>query len=99
MEGSKYLLKGGGTPAAEREYLELRLQALSSLVRDLGILTSGARADQLANSDRLEDLGSLAREFDSRRVLRAFDAVDQALMALDRNMSPKVIADWLAVQL
>jgi DNA polymerase III subunit delta' len=99
MEGVKYLLKGGGTPAAEREYLELRLQALSSLVRDLGILTSGARADQLANSDRLEDLGSLAREFDSRRVLRAFDAVDQALMALDRNMSPKVIADWLAVQL
>ena len=100
LESAKYLLKGGGaTPAAEREHLALRLQALSSLVRDLGILTSGAGAEQLANSDRLEDLGSLAREFDGRRVVRAFEAVDEALVALDQNMSPKVIADWLAVQL
>jgi hypothetical protein len=31
--------------------------------------------------------------------LRAFAAVDRALNALDRNASPKIVADWLAFQI
>jgi hypothetical protein len=31
--------------------------------------------------------------------MRAFGAVDRALAALDRNVNPKVVADWLVLQL
>jgi len=32
-------------------------------------------------------------------VARAFAAIDRALEAIDRNASPKIVADWLAFQL
>ena len=35
-------MKGGGSASLEREHLGARLQALSSLLRDLGLLASGA---------------------------------------------------------
>jgi hypothetical protein len=31
--------------------------------------------------------------------MRAFTAVDKALGALERNASPKIVADWLVLQL
>ena len=36
---------------------------------------------------------------DLDRLSRAFAAVDRAQQALDRNASPKIVADWLAVSL
>jgi hypothetical protein len=39
------------------------------------------------------------RSFDNERSLRAFAAVDRALNALDRNASPKIVADWLSFQI
>jgi hypothetical protein len=42
LERGKDLLKGGPTPAAEREHLTARLQAMTSVLRDIGLLTSGA---------------------------------------------------------
>jgi hypothetical protein len=44
-------------------------------------------------------LQSLLRWFDSDRALRAFAAVDRALAALERNASPKIVADWVALQI
>ena len=82
-----------------REHLAVRLQALASLLRDLGILASGADARLLANLDLRPVLDGLASTFDGERVLRAFTAVDRAEGALERNVSPKVVADWLALQL
>jgi hypothetical protein len=32
-------------------------------------------------------------------VVRAFAAVERARAALERNASPKVVADWLVLQL
>jgi DNA polymerase-3 subunit delta' len=90
--------KGGGVVPA-REHLAVRLQALASLLRDLGILASGADARLLANLDLRPVLDGLASTFDGERVLRAFTAVDRAEGALERNVSPKVVADWLALQL
>jgi hypothetical protein len=99
VERAKDLVKGGGGPSAsERDYLGLRLQALSSLARDLGLLGSGASADLLANADLRDDLAALGKSFDSERALKLFSAVGRARSALDRNVSPKVVADWLALQ-
>jgi DNA polymerase-3 subunit delta' len=99
VERAKGLIKGGSATAAmEREHLGLRLQALASIARDLGVLASGAHRDLLANLDRQEELEALAPSFDDERAIGLFAAVDRAQSALDRNVSPKVVADWLALQ-
>ena len=54
---------------------------------------------QLANADMGVPLRRLAPAFDGERVSRAFAAIDRALEAIDRNASPKIVADWLAFQL
>jgi hypothetical protein len=90
-------LKGSGTAAAEREHLGARLMAMTSLIRDAGLVASGADARLLANLDRTPVVESLARNLGRDRLDRMFSAVTQAEDALDRNVSPKVVADWLAI--
>jgi hypothetical protein len=41
----------------------------------------------------------LTASFDNDRTLRAFSTIDRALEALERNASPKIVADWIALQL
>jgi DNA polymerase III subunit delta' len=97
LEHGKDLLKGGGAASLEREHLTARLQALGSVLRDLGLLASGADARLLANLDRRPALDALSKSLGGDRVERAFNAVTRAQEALDRNVSPKVVADWLAI--
>jgi DNA polymerase-3 subunit delta' len=92
-------LVGKGPSVSERDQLAVCLRALSSLLRDLGILSTRADARMLANADVKDELSRLTSTFDSARSVRAFAAVDQALVALERNASPKVVADWLVLQL
>jgi hypothetical protein len=88
-----------GSPASERDQLAVCLRALSSLLRDLGILSTRADTRMLANADLQGALERLASAYDGARSMRAFIAVDKALAALERNASPKVVADWLVLQL
>jgi DNA polymerase-3 subunit delta' len=97
LEHGKELLKGTGTPAAEREHLGTRLTAMTALVRDAGLVASGGDARLIANLDRQPVLDSLARTLGVDRLGRIFTAVTRAEEALERNVSPKVIADWLAI--
>ena len=90
---------GKGTPAGEREQLAACLRALGSLLRDIRILGTGGDRRVLANADLAPQLEPLARPYDSDRSIRAYVAVDQALTALERNASPKIVADWLVLQL
>jgi DNA polymerase-3 subunit delta' len=99
LERAKDLVKGSGNAAAEREHLSIQLQALSSMARDLAVLATGADTRLLANADIPDELEQLEKSFDSGRALRVFSAAEQAQDALDRNVSPKVIADWLALQI
>ena len=99
LDHARELLKGGGSPASEREHLAARLQALSSVLRDVGLLTSGADTRFLANLDRRSALDALARTLGPERIANTFAAVTRAYDALERNVSPKVVADWLAVQM
>jgi DNA polymerase-3 subunit delta' len=98
LSGAK-ALTGSAGGGSDREQLARRLCALSSIIRDLGALLSRADERCLANGDLRQQLEQLRRSFDSDRVIRAFSAVDRALAALDRNASPKIVADWLAFQI
>ena len=88
-----------GGDKLDREQLGSRLRLVSSMLRDLSILLSRADARALANADLQPDLERLTRSYDGERTVRAFSAVDRALDALDRNASPKIVADWLAFQI
>jgi DNA polymerase III subunit delta' len=104
LEAAQVLLaksEGEGRKAAAvgRAQVAERLEALASLLRDVQIVSSRADTRWLAHADLASDLTTLAAAFDGRRLTRAFDAVDRALGALDRNVSQKTVADWLAFQL
>jgi hypothetical protein len=62
-------------------------------------VTTGATRGAVTNADLTSTLESLAGSFGRDRAVRAFSAVERALGALDRNASPKIVADWLAFQL
>jgi DNA polymerase-3 subunit delta' len=95
LDGAK-LFTGGGS---DRDEMSRRLLALSSLIRDLGLLAARADERALANADLKPQLQSLLRSYDGDRALRAFGVVDRALDAIDRNASPKIVADWVALNL
>jgi DNA polymerase III subunit delta' len=99
LEQARGLLKGEGSAPAERDHLAMRLEALSSVLRDVGVLASGADSRLVANIDRRSVLDKLARTLDRERVEKTFAAVTSAHEALERNVGPKVVADWLAIQL
>jgi DNA polymerase-3 subunit delta' len=98
LAGAK-ALAGAARGGSDRDELARRLRALGSILRDLGALLSRADERTLANADLQSLLQRLQRSFDGARALRAFSAVDRALAALERNASPKVVADWVAFQI
>jgi DNA polymerase-3 subunit delta' len=99
LDAVKDLSGTKGTTASDRDQLAACLRALASLLRDLGIVATNADRRALANGDLEPQLEKLAAAFDHNRSLRAYSAVDQALAALERNASTKVVADWLVLQL
>jgi DNA polymerase-3 subunit delta' len=82
----------------DREALGARLAIAGSLLRDLGVIASG-RAEPLANADLEDDLRQLSRAYDLTRVSDGYRAITRAQTWLDRNASPKIVADWIAVNL
>ena len=99
LDAAKGLTGRRKTSAGDREDLAATLRSMATLLRDIGILAARADPASLANSDLADALGRLTAAFDSERTMRAFTAVDRALAALERNASPKVVADWLVLQL
>lgn len=89
--------KGGD--GVSRAVLADRLEALGALLRDVQVLSSRADGRWLASADLSADLARVAALVDGPRAGRAFAAVDRARAALERNASPKVVADWLSLQL
>ncbi len=87
-----------GSKRRDRAALDARLSALASLARDLAVIRAQA-ATPLANLDLEGPLHDLVSGFDAERIDAAYGAIVQARQALDRNASPKIVADWLAVRL
>ena len=67
--------------------------------RDVELLSTRADVRALANPDVQPALERLTKAYDGERGMRAFTAVDRALLALDRNAGVKIVADWLVLQL
>jgi DNA polymerase-3 subunit delta' len=100
IDGAKELLSNTGRGgASDRDQLSTHLRAMASLLRDIELLVTVADANALANPDVRPVLERLTPAFGGDRGLNAFRAVDRALVALDRNASPKIVADWLVLEL
>ncbi len=100
IESAKDLLaKTGAGGAGDREQLASHLRAMASLLRDVELLSTRADVRALANPDVQPALERLTKVYDGERGMRAFTAVDRALVALDRNAGVKIVADWLVLQL
>jgi DNA polymerase III subunit delta' len=85
--------------APERDELARRPRAAASMLRDMQLLAARADERLLANADLRDELAGLSSRYDVTRGLDGFDAIDRALAALERNASPKVVADWIALEL
>jgi DNA polymerase III subunit delta' len=101
LEGAKDLVmkSGSGSGAVDREQLAVQLRAMSSLLRDVEVLATRADVGVLANPDVQPALERLTQTYQGERGMRAFTAIDRALVALERNAGVKVVADWLVLQL
>jgi len=99
IEGAKELLaRTGAGGAGDRDQLAAHLRAMASLLRDVELLSTRADDRALANADLRPAIGRLSG-YEGERGIRAFTAVDQALVALERNAGVKIVADWLMLQL
>ena len=95
-------LSGDGEPTLCPKFAQVvrdvvHLRALGSLLRDVAVLSARGHRRTLANVDLGPSLEELARSYGRDRAVRAFAAVDRALGALERNASPKIVVDWLAL--
>jgi DNA polymerase-3 subunit delta' len=88
-----------GSPGADRDQLAASLRVMASMLRDVSVLAWNGDRRLLANADLEPVLDELGRSYDGARSTRAYAAVDEALAALERNASPKVVADWLVLRL
>jgi DNA polymerase-3 subunit delta' len=93
IEGAKEL----GTQT--RDQLALQLRAMASLLRDVEVLATRADDRALANADVRSAIERLVPAYQGERGVRAFTAIDRALVALERNAGVKVVADWVVLQL
>ena len=97
IASAKGLLGAGG--AGDRDRLGSHLRAMASLLRDVELLAADADTGALANPDVRPSIERLTKTYHGERGIRAFAAVDRALVALERNAGVKIVADWLVLQL
>jgi DNA polymerase-3 subunit delta' len=110
LEGARDLLaKTGSGGAGDRDQLATHLHAMASLVRDVELLSTsadGRRSTLLGTPPSPTNGHALAgpelaglSAYRGERGIRAFTAIEQALVALDRNAGVKIVADWVLLQL
>jgi DNA polymerase III subunit delta' len=95
---AKELLSQSGTPSEQRDHLAVRLRAIESLLRDVELLSLNGDRRTLANPDQEAPLGRLGA-FRGERGINAFEALDDALEAIDANVNVKIVADWIATRI
>ena len=100
IDAAKDLLaRTGSGGAGDRAQLASHLRAMASLLRDAAVIAARADDSAGANRDVRPALERLAPAYSGERGVRAFAAIDRALVALERNAGVKIVADWLVLQL
>ena len=98
LDAASELAGGGPGGAVARDRLAVRLEALGVLLRDIELRRAGADERLLANGDIGPRIDRLTTRIDGGRAAHAYEVVKEALGAIDRNASPKIVADWIALQ-
>jgi hypothetical protein len=88
----------GARAVSDRDMLRERLDALGVVVRDLGIEAAGGDR-RWQSRPPAPPLVDLARRLGPERLAKAYAAVAEARQALDRNVSFKTVADWVALEI
>jgi DNA polymerase III subunit delta' len=99
IQAAGVLWGGPSKKERPREDVALVLRMMASMLRDIELLNTGGDTRALANPVIADELSSLTRGYAGERARKAFVAVDRAFSALDRNAGPKVVSEWLALQL
>lgn len=99
LQVAQAMVAGPSKKERSREEIAIILRLLASMLRDLEVLNAGGDHAILANPAMADELGRVQRAYAGDRARDAFGAVDRALVALERNAGPKVVADWLSVQI
>lgn len=99
LDAAKDLAAKKGSSASERDQLSACLRVMASLLRDVSVLAAQVDRNLLANPDLEGELQGLVAAYTGSRGDKAFAAIDRALAALERNASPKIVADWLVLEL
>ena len=97
-EAEKKGKRPGTRAASDREMLRERLDALGVVVRDLGIEAAGGDR-RWQSRPPAPPLADLARRLGPERLAKAYAAIAEARQALDRNVSFKTVADWVALEI
>jgi DNA polymerase-3 subunit delta' len=99
LQAAATIISGGTKKERSRDEVGLILRMAASMLRDVELLNAGGDAAALANGVIADDLSSLTRTYAGDRARDAFAAVDKAIVALEKNAGPKVVAEWLATQI
>jgi DNA polymerase-3 subunit delta' len=99
LQAAAAVVAGPSKKERSREDLAVILRLTASMLRDIEAINSGADPRVLANLVVADDLQRIARNFAGDRARSAFDVVDRALFALDRNAGAKVVTDWLSMHI
>lgn len=99
LQAATTVISGGAKKERSRDDVGLILRMAASMLRDVELLNAGGDPAALANGVIADDLRSLTRAYTGDRARDAFAAVDKAIVALEKNAGPKVVAEWLATQL
>lgn len=99
--GRAEVSKGAGAKrgAVTRQQVLTRLDLMAALLRDISAISATADARCVQHVDLAPRLQRVAAVFGAERSIRAFESVERARAALERNASQKVVADWLVLNL
>ena len=99
LAAAKVLVGKAKAGTSGRPELLRRLRAMTSILRDAVAVEAGLDSETLANPDVEDRVRVLSKTYGGSRGVKAFATIGKALDAAERNVSPKVVADWLACNL
>lgn len=74
------------------------LELMRAFYRDVLVIREGLGAERLNLPDRREQAATVARTLPAEAILARLAALTEATLRLDRNASPELVAEWVALR-